>query len=687
MGSHPLTSMARRSLLSLLGVLILSLALAAGAQAANWTADDLDDTPSGDCDPEPNASDCTLREAVNGAADGDVITAVAGTHELVDDDIAIADDVTINGTGAGSAIVDANGDDRAFTIEPGTVATLTAMTIENGFDGTGGAILNGGTLTLDGVEILNSVALGDGGAIASDLGEFLRAGPVPLGTGLSTTLTVRNSTLGGADMEADGNRAGSDGSGDGGAIYANDTALTIENSVLENNETRDGQGGGLGLDDDTVANVSDSRFLGNFATEDGGGIEVDDGSSLSLVRSLVSGNVANFGDDGNGGGGIENEDESTTNIVDSSITGNTVVFSGPGGGIENNNEGTTMTITRSTIAGNGFEVVVESRALLGAGATGEGGGLANMDGAEVSITNSTVSGNEASDAAGLLNDLGFQQETPASIMRLVHVTIADNEMGDGNNGAGITNLGAPPKSKGILDGDLTLKSVLLTNNTRPGGNPSNCDGEGAFVSQGTNLEDADTCDFGSTPGDGDLINMNPVIGPLADNGGETQTHALLEGSPAIHAASNDGCPADDQRGVPRPQGPACDIGAYEVTVESPAPAAGAAPGPAATRAARPTVRVAGVRTRCVRTSFKASFRIAVASGVRLTSARLTVDGRRVRSTTRRRFSVRVNVRRLRAGRHRLRLVATDSAGNRTVVNRRFTVCARPAQRAAPRFTG
>ena len=63
--------------------------------------------------------------------------------------------------------------------------------------------------------------------------------------------------------------------------------------------------------------------------------------------------------------------------------------------------------------------------------------------------------------------------------------------------------------------------------------------------------------------------VDPKLGPLRDNGGETQTHALLPGSPAIDAASSTACPATDQRGVERPLdgdgdgNPVCDIGAFE----------------------------------------------------------------------------------------------------------------------------
>jgi len=100
----------------------------------------------------------------------------------------------------------------------------------------------------------------------------------------------------------------------------------------------------------------------------------------------------------------------------------------------------------------------------------------------------------------------------------------------------------------------TLKNTIIAYNS--GGNCS-----GAMASSGHNLEDANTCSLTAA---GDLVNTDPILGPLADNGGPTWTHALLDGSPAINAGSGD-CPppAADQRGVARPQGAACDIGVFE----------------------------------------------------------------------------------------------------------------------------
>ena len=87
---------------------------------------------------------------------------------------------------------------------------------------------------------------------------------------------------------------------------------------------------------------------------------------------------------------------------------------------------------------------------------------------------------------------------------------------------------------------------------------------GSPTSLGYNLIGDDT-GCGYTPGTGDLLNVDPLLGPLRDNGGDTETHALLPGSPAIDQIPTELCVVDtDQRGVLRPQGSACDVGAYEL---------------------------------------------------------------------------------------------------------------------------
>jgi hypothetical protein len=99
---------------------------------------------------------------------------------------------------------------------------------------------------------------------------------------------------------------------------------------------------------------------------------------------------------------------------------------------------------------------------------------------------------------------------------------------------------------------LTINTILA------GNSPSNC--SGTIADAGHNLSSDNSCVF---TGAGSLNNTDPMLGPLADNGGPTLTLALLPGSPAIDAGDDSAAPPTDQRGVARPVGAASDIGAYE----------------------------------------------------------------------------------------------------------------------------
>src|ERR1700736_2154024 len=120
---------------------------------------------------------------------------------------------------------------------------------------------------------------------------------------------------------------------------------------------------------------------------------------------------------------------------------------------------------------------------------------------------------------------------------------------------------------GILNGaglSFTAHDTIVAENTGAAG--ANC--SGSVTSGGHNLESAGDCSFRST---GDRSNSDPKLGGLANNGGPSQTQALQTGSAAIDAGGSWPPPASDQRGVRRPQGAACDIGAFESTTPIPAP--------------------------------------------------------------------------------------------------------------------
>jgi hypothetical protein len=108
---------------------------------------------------------------------------------------------------------------------------------------------------------------------------------------------------------------------------------------------------------------------------------------------------------------------------------------------------------------------------------------------------------------------------------------------------------------------VRLLNTIIAGNTSSAG-PGNCNVQDMIIeSRGHNLDSDGSCFLSAA---GDLPNRDALLGPLFDNGGPTETQALQAGSPAIDAAAVDGCPQHDQRGVVRPQGAACDIGAYEL---------------------------------------------------------------------------------------------------------------------------
>jgi len=236
--------------------------------------------------------------------------------------------------------------------------------------------------------------------------------------------------------------------------------------------------------------------------------------------------TTNGGDFWQGGGGIYNGDGATLNLIDSSVSNNQAGWSG--GGIYSFFN-TTTNIVRSTISGNTSGDV--------------GGGIRSLG--NMTITNSTISGNTSTGWHG-----GAIFHTDGN-MEILNSTIANNKGPDWAPSA-------------IFNGSFggPAPTLTLTNTIVSGNQWYACDhwtGANTLISGGNNLVQDDTCN----PVVSDLIAGDAKLGPLADNGGPTWTHALLAGSPAIDAANDAACPATDQRGVARPQGPHCDIGAFE----------------------------------------------------------------------------------------------------------------------------
>ncbi len=536
-------------------------------------------------------SNCTLRAAVmeaNALPGADTIAVPAGTYELtitgVDErcdgttpctidgttgayvpvitfdasqgDLDITDDVTITGAGSGvtriewaptSPGVPLEGDndpltgDRIFQVSTTSSATadiasvvIQGLTVANGEVAVkptkatdvciaeaglpGNAIYDDTNLNAYDIEVIDSTcgALNEEGKIVDDgttsiiIAQFRRkGGGIALGGGYATV--TYDSTKEGLPPEV---ISGGEGSSFG-----------VENVIL----------------DDVVV-------INNWSGGDGGGIHSIVPTTIS--RSKISGNTCAGGN----GGGLYNEGDTVISDTligkvfdadtaaahpelthrNSAENGGAIFFTGA--------PQTTTTILRSAINGN--------YAIGGAG-------IAARE-ASFDITNTTISRNEAKDVgAGIIT---------SGDVYLQNVTVADNVATTPatSGGAGLN---------GFSNARFFLSNTLLSNNQfiypdKPI-RRDNCGMVGSnaqFISQGYNLEDGDTCEFGAT----DQVNTDPLLVALADNGGLTETHAIPMASPAVDTGDDSNCPNNDQRGSIRPfdgdeDGTAkCDIGAFEL---------------------------------------------------------------------------------------------------------------------------
>jgi hypothetical protein len=339
----------------------------------------------------------------------------------------------------------------------------------------------------------------------------------------------------------------------GGGIYNGGTLLLTDAIVLTNTGTT--SGGGLFNDGAGALNLKNVAISGNKA-KTGAGIYND--GTATLDTTTINGNAAS-----DSGGGIYNQ--GTLTITNAAINNNSATNSGLGGGLANTMATAKASIATTTVSGNTAKfgggiandtngaVKVDQSTINGNTVTDIGGGIYNRGGGVVALTNSTLSGNRATPGAGG----GFDSFGSTGI--LTNVTVAGNSsVGSGNND-GIST-----------DGNMTLHGTLVADGC-----------SGPITSADDNLDIGLSCKF---TGPHDLKGTNPQIGPLANNGGPTFTHALAQGSPAVDAGGAS-CPPTDQRGIARPQGAACDIGAFELQQIVAQPTATAPPTATATATA------------------------------------------------------------------------------------------------------
>jgi hypothetical protein len=400
------------------------------------------------------------------------------------------------------------------------------------------------TLTVTNTNDSGSGSLRDAIAIASPGSTINFSLPLPATITLTTGELLINKDLtisgpGASSLAISGNNSVGVFAINGG-ITVSISGVTIQNG----NAGPSGAGGGISNPQGTLT-LTDSTVSGNSA-RDGGGLY--NNGTMTVTHSTVSGNSAGFG------GGIENTGKVT--VTNSTVSNNSANY---GGGIYNAWD---LTVTNSTVSGNS--------ALNG----GYGGGIiastAENGSAVTAITYSTLSGNFGTRGGGMFN---------GGTLTITNSTLSDNSAS--NDGGGISNIyGTLTLTNSTLSsnsalygggvysyGTLTAKNSILANSPSGG----NCAlAFGSITSQGHNLSDDTTCSsfFIQT---GDLNNIPAGLDPggLQNNGGPTQTIALLCGSLAIDAGDDSVLDpplslSTDQRGFARKFGSHVDIGAFEL---------------------------------------------------------------------------------------------------------------------------
>ncbi len=492
-------------------------------------------------------TDTTVSSNAAGDSGGGFYIA-SGTVTLAGDTIAT------NSAASGGGIYQTGGTLIVQADSQGTATTINGNTTTgNG----GGLDLVVGTATITGGSIKNNVAAVAGGGIA-DMGSLTitdasltgntstqKSGTAAVGGGAlwissyqNTTLTgcaisanVAGSTGGGIDLEA-GNlivdsttiggtsTAAANSAVNGGGIYSAGT-LTVQNNSLIDGNVATSSGGGIDVAGGNLT-VSGGTISSNTASKGGGGIYFDGGGSLTLQPGSLGGVTVSGNQDHNNGAGI-NLNSGTATLSDVTLQGNTEngTF---GGGVYNN---ATMELADCTLfanstapntAGGGGGGIFNAGTLTAldctlSGNTSAVNGGGFREGGTASLINCTITANVATNSGGGVFN-------PAGATTLVHCTIAGNTAGAA--GGGVSS-----------SGQVTLFNVIVAGNTCSNGSDvkgavtgnNNLIGNGTGMSGLVNGTSGNEVGTASSP-------LNPLLGPLASNGGPTQTMLLLSGSPA-----------------------------------------------------------------------------------------------------------------------------------------------------------
>jgi hypothetical protein len=402
----------------------------------------------------------------------------------------------------------------------------------------GGLSIRSGLVNIEATDVSGNSAEVVGGTVANSSSAT--------GGGIST-LIVGSANVTGSTIEANAASANtSDVTGTvsaaGGGVFLLAGTSSIANSKINDNHAgsegapdSSGFGGGIAALNPVVGglDLTQDQVQGNSAFGGyGGGVLSFNTGSTAIFSSTIAGNQATDGDltvggtPGDGGGifgfGTASVRDTTvdSNHADT-VGGGFVESSGgviSGDTVSNNTAGLGAGLFVAPFLGNAQPTQVKNSTVAGNTAISVGGGIA-VSGTSVSLTYATVTSNTAPIGGGVSASGGSYQATGSII-----------------SGNTATNTGA----------DCAFASGPGT----------------PFNTSGYNLIGAECT---TTPALTDLVGVNAMLAGLANNGGSTQTVALLRNSLAIDAGGGPACPSTDQRGVKRPQGIACDIGAFEST--------------------------------------------------------------------------------------------------------------------------
>lgn len=476
---------------------------------------------------------CSLRAALQEAAalTGilSIVTLPAGTY-IPTSTLSINSRLILIGAGAGSTFIDGNNTLNKIISIANFPVRLESVAVQNGLDVS--ATVNGvgiesvsDNLYLKSCSILNNrVNTNINGAAVLGVG-MKATSASPTGTITLEACTISNNQIAlGAGVTI--------GNGKGVGTYLSANTVTITGTTFTTNNSSGGSGsayttygGGLYSDANNLS-VSLSTFSNNLLTtagsnDRGGGIFYNGFGTSALFSGLTcDANQAN-----SGGGCLWYNSTAPSTIIDSKITNNKDT-SGNGGGVSY------RTVSNAIILNSYFDNGASGTVPLQ---------VHNFAGGTYTIKNSTF--NTASGWPAF-----YVYSTDPGNVYFENCTLRNTSTGNAYN-----------KTNSTLMNVYFKNSIFETT-----GAATTCTGDLTnSYTQGFNLSRDNSCTF-LAGGSGDLININPLMSAPASNGGSTYTSAIAAGSPARDAVPLGSCSvATDQRGITRPQGGACDIGAYE----------------------------------------------------------------------------------------------------------------------------